>query len=101
MAALTISLVPTGQPYGQRQTTETGMAEAGLPLTAPQTPPAPPRGELRQPTPRPRGTFDAFASRTPTSVGQLRVDPDSRLLDTLAQSTSPVLRDLAARLRGF
>ena len=73
MAALTISLVPTGQPYGQRQTTETGMAEAGLPLTAPQTPR--PRGGTAATHPRPRGTFDAFASRTPTSVGQAACRP--------------------------
>lgn len=101
---MTLPLVPTGQPYGQRQQTEATMSEADLPLTAPQSPPPvapPPAGELRTPPPRPRGTFDAFASRTPTSQGQLRADPDSRVLDTLARSPSPVLQDLAARLRGF
>ena len=108
---MTISMIPTGQPYGQRQATEAATQEAGLPVTASQTPPqagpppmlARPRaaGPISTPQPRARGTFDALASRTPSSVGQLRVDPDSRVLDLLAQSPSPVLQDLAARLRGF
>jgi len=39
VAALTISMIPTGQPYGQRQATEAATQEAGLPVTASQAPP--------------------------------------------------------------
>ena len=102
---MTISMTPSGQPYGKRQQNVAAATEAGLTPTVGQTPPAPrrprPAGPLTTPQARPSGTFDVFASRTPTGQGRLRMDPDTRVLDLLAQSPSPVLQDLAARLRGF
>jgi len=100
---MTLSLIPAGQPQGDRQENEAAADAAGLQKKLPQQAPtdlnlAPP---VRQATPREAGEFDALESRTPQSFGQLRQTQDSRILDTLATSPSPVLRDLSERLRGF
>jgi len=100
---MTVSLIPAGQPHGERQKAEVASQEAGLPTTAPQAPteidmPAQP---ARQATARGQGEFDAIASRSPQSTGQLKQSPDDRVLDVIAASPSPILRDLSKRLRGF
>ena len=97
---MTVSLIPSGQPHGERQKSEVAANEAGLATKAPQAPTEIEMQPVRQATPRAQGEFDAIQSRTPTSVGQLRADQDSRVLNALDTSTSPALRDLARRLRG-
>ena len=98
---MTVSLIPSGQPHGERQKSEVAASEAGLATKAPQ---APTEIEMPQPvqqaTPRGQGEFDAIQSRTPQSTGMLRDDQDSRVVNALELSPSPVLRDIARRLRG-
>jgi len=93
---MTLSMIPSGQPYGQRQENEEAAAEAGLSNRVQQAKPQP----IRQAQPRQQGEFDAISSRNPTSSGQLRPDGDSRVVNLLETSPSPALRDLARRLRG-
>jgi len=98
---MTVSMIPSGQPHGERQKAEVASEEAGLPTTAPQAPseiemPQP----IRQATARGQGEFDAIQSRTPSSTGQLKDDQNSRVVAAMEQSPSPVLRDIARRLRG-
>jgi len=98
---MTLSLIPPGQPHGDRQENEAAAQEAGLPTRISQQAPTQIEAPLRQATPRAAGEFDALQSRTPTSSGQLRQNQDARILDSLATSPSPILRDLSERLRGF
>jgi len=107
---MTISLIPGDQPHGDRLENEEAARGAGLTQTVQQQAPtaAPPPGQqagppqpLQQAQSRQRGQFDAFESRDPTQSGNLRQDRDARVLDALEVSPSPVLRDLAKRLRGF
>ena len=100
---MTLSLIPSGQPQGDRQTNEAAADAAGLQKKLPQQAPtdlnlAPP---VRQATPREAGEFDALESRTPQSFGQLRQAQDSRTVQAMEVSNSPALRDIARRLRGF
>jgi hypothetical protein len=97
---MTISLIPNKEPGGpQTQQIEAQTAEAGLSQTVGQAPPN--FRNLQPPTPRSPREFDALESRTPQNSGRLRQDTDSRIIETLAQSPSPQMRDLAQRLRGF
>ena len=102
---MTVSMIPSGQPHGERQKAEVASEEAGLPTTAPQAPSEieMPRvgGPIQQASPRGQGEFDAIQSRTPQSAGQLRQTQDSRVIEVLASSPSAQMRDLASRLRGF
>ena len=101
---MTLSLIPAGQPHGDRIKNEEAADAAGLAKKAPQTAPQPDFSlspPVQQATPREQGEFDALASRSPQSFGQLRQDQDSRVVETLSTSPSPVLRDIANRLRGF
>jgi len=98
---MTVSLIPSGQPHGERQKSEVAANEAGLATKAPQAPTEIEMQPVRQATPRAQGEFDAIQSRTPQSAGQLRQDQDARVIEVLATSSSPVLRDLSNRLRGF
>ena len=96
---MSISMVPNKEPGGpQTQEIEAQTAEAGLPKTVGQAPPN--FRNLQPPTPRSPKEFDALESRTPTSSGQLRDTQDSRVLNVLDTSPSPILRDIARRLRG-
>ncbi len=101
---MTLSLIPRDQPQGDRQTNVAAAQEAGLQTKISQKPPAdfamPPQ-PMRQATPRQSGEFDALESRTPQGFGQLRQSQDSRVLDVIATSNNPILRDLSERLRGF
>jgi len=96
---MTVSLIPSGQPQGDRQTNEAAADEAGLASKMTQAPPQIELQPPRQATPRGQGEFDAIASRTPTSAGTLRQDQDARILDEVELSSNPILRDLASRLR--
>jgi len=95
-------MIPSGQPQGDRQTNEGLADDAGLASKMTQAPPQieMPR-PIQQATARSQGEFDAIQSRTPQSSGQLRQSQDSRVLDILDSSSSPILRDLGSRLRGF
>ena len=101
---MTLSLIPAGQPHGDRIKNEEAADAAGLAKKTPQAAPqqdfslSPP---VQQATPREQGEFDALESRSPQSFGQLRQQQDSRILDVLATSPNPILRDLSERLRGF
>ena len=94
---MTISMIPTGQPYGQRQDNEAAQAEAGLPNRIRQAPP------LSRAVPQTQdvGSFDGLTSRQPTQFGNLRETQDSRIIQILETSPSPILRDLARRIRGL
>ena len=97
---MSLSMIPNKEPGGpQTQEIEAQTAEAGLPQTVGQAPPN--FRNLAPPTPRSPREFDALESRTPQNSGRLRQNLDARVLDELEVSESPVLRDLAARLRGF
>ncbi len=98
---MTLSLIPSGQPQGDRERNEQAAREAGLPTKVAQQAPSAPSPVIRQATPRTAGEFDALQSRTPQSFGQLRQDQDARFLDVIATSKNPILRDLSQRLRGF
>ena len=101
---MTLSLIPRGQPQGDRQTNENAAQEAGLPTKINQQAPSDfsmPQQPVQQATPRQAGEFDALESRTPQGFGQLRQSQDSRVLDVIATSANPILRDLSERLRGF
>jgi len=97
---MTVSLIPSGQPHGERQKSEVAANEAGLATKAPQAP-TEIQMPVRQATPRAQGEFDAIQSRTPQSAGQLRETTNSRIVEVLAASPSAQMRDLASRLRGF
>ena len=103
---MTISLVPAGQPHGQRQVNEDAADEAGLSKKvgqeAPSVRPVPtvPRQAVKAPSFE-QGGFDAFTEASPTQFGNLRSSSDSPMLDVLATSPNAQLRDLADRLRGF
>lgn len=100
---MTVSLVPRGQPQGKRQENEAAAAEAGLTqtraLNPPRQLPSVPRAAVQAP-PFEEGSFDALAATEPTQFGNLRGER-SPLLDALAQSPHPGLRDIAQRIRGF
>ncbi len=101
---MTLSLIPRGEPQGDRQENVSAAQEAGLPTKISQEAPSDfslPPPPMRQATPRQSGEFDALESRTPQGFGQLRQSQDSRVLDVIATSNNPILRDLSERLRGF
>ncbi len=101
---MTLSLIPRGEPQGDRQENVAAAQEAGLPTKISQEAPTAfslPPPPISQATPRDTGGFDAIASRTPTSTGVLRDTQDSRVLNALEGSPSPALRDIARRLRGI
>lgn len=95
---MTLSMIPSGQPYGKRQETEAATADAGLSKTTAQ---ARAPKKVERAVPQQPGGFDALEAMSPTQFGQLRQSQDARVLDVLDQSPSPFLRDLASRLRGF
>ena len=93
---MTISMIPSGQPYGQRQETEAAQTEAGLPDRVQQAPPV-----SRAVPQTPVESFDGLATRQPTQFGNLRNTEESRIIGILETSPSPMLRDLARRIRGL
>ena len=99
---MTISLVPSGGEYGDRKRAEDTMSAAGIQQTTRQLEPA----QAAQPKSRPLQQaqafdgFDALASRQPDpSSFQLRDTEESRIVGLLESSPSPLLRDLARRVR--
>ncbi len=97
---MTVSMIPSGQPHGDRQVNQAAAQEAGLETKTAQAPQKLERIEpLRQATPRQAGEFDALESRTPQNTGRLRQSQDSRVLKVMETSPSPALRDLARRLK--
>lgn len=101
MTSKQVSLIPTGQPYGQRQETEEAYRQGGIAQTTTVS-----EGTPSLPTPQPiqqaqpfDGQIDAFTMRTPEPGFQLRQDENARMVNLLDSSPSPVLRDLAQRLR--
>jgi len=99
---VTIELVPTGQPYGQRQQNEQAMRDANIPRSISETPPKPQPGPVRQVSPAQPGDINAFDLRTPDKAqfGRLQTG-DSNLVQVLAASPNPLLRDLADRIRNL
>ncbi len=96
------SLVPTGLPYGQRQTTRDAMLAADIPLAPPPQPdgsalpPAvgPPPGAAAPPIPT---NFDVFSGRDPNPgpIGAIPVDPAAAFRDAAAASGNAVMQDIA------
>jgi len=93
-------LVPQGMPYGERQTTEAGMALAGAPtsLNAPQ---ARPISALARTPQRPVG-FDPLLELQPVAPqDEMRVPSfREKLEESLVTSSNPLMREAARRILG-
>ena len=97
-------LVPTGLPYGERETTRDAMVAADIPLAPP------PLGAV-SPSPKVPGTapaagvppnFDVFANRDPLGAPQAAaVDPAVSVQQAASASPNAVMQEIAALLPGY
>ncbi len=100
-------LVPTNQPYGERQRTVAGMQAANVPLSsegggsdvlAPSATPSP-RG-VAAPATAELQSFDVLAGREPTPDFQ-PIAPRQVAFERIRQSPNRVMQAIAERMDGY
>jgi len=100
---MSAELVPTDQPYGQRQETEATRRQFGVPVDAAQPPSGAPTPDSPVPASGGGLGFDPLREIDPLGVGTRAAPAPSfreNLLKAVAASPNAAIRDIARRMLG-